>query len=104
MRARRRRSSFSIPSWCVKPIADATAVRPPGRRVDKTGRRFSLSWGRLTSHHPGTAMHPLPETILQFGTGKFLRGFADLFVHQANQEGQAVGRVVVVQTTGEDRA
>jgi tagaturonate reductase len=49
-------------------------------------------------------MHQLPEAILQFGTGKFLRGFADLFVHQANQEGQAVGRVVVVQTTGEDRA
>lgn len=49
-------------------------------------------------------MDQLPETILQFGTGKFLRGFADLFVHQANQEGQAVGRVVVVQTTGADRA
>ena len=37
----------------------------------------------------------LPETIRQFGTGKFLRGFADLFIHQANQQGQAVGRVVV---------
>jgi tagaturonate reductase len=49
-------------------------------------------------------MDQLPETILQFGTGKFLRGFADLFVHQANQEGQAVGRIVVVQTTGQDRA
>jgi tagaturonate reductase len=49
-------------------------------------------------------MHPLPETILQFGSGKFLRGFADLFIHQANEEGQAVGRVVVVQTTGEGRA
>jgi tagaturonate reductase len=49
-------------------------------------------------------MDPLPETILQFGTRKFLRGFADLFVHQANQDGQAVGRVVAVQTTGEERA
>ncbi|MCI0464686.1 MAG: altronate dehydrogenase [Gemmataceae bacterium] len=46
----------------------------------------------------------LPETVLQFGSGKFLRGFADLFIHQANQEGQCVGRVVVVQTTGEGRA
>jgi tagaturonate reductase len=44
------------------------------------------------------------ETVLQFGSGKFLRGFADLFIHQANQEGQAVGRIVVVQTTGENRA
>jgi tagaturonate reductase len=49
-------------------------------------------------------MDQLPETILQFGTGKFLRGFTDLFVHQANQRGQAVGRVVTVQTTGDERA
>jgi tagaturonate reductase len=46
----------------------------------------------------------LPETVLQFGSGKFLRGFADLFIHQANHEGQNVGRIVVVQTTGDNRA
>ena len=46
----------------------------------------------------------LPETILQFGTGRFLRAFADLFIHQANHEGQEVGRIVVVQSTGDDRA
>ena len=49
-------------------------------------------------------MSELPETVLQFGSGKFLRGFADLFLHQANAEGQRVGRVVVVQTTGQERA
>src|SRR5262245_28243042 len=49
-------------------------------------------------------MSELPETILQVGSGKFLRGFADLFLHHANQQGQRVGRVVVVQTTGEGRA
>jgi len=42
----------------------------------------------------------LPETILQFGTGRFLRAFADLFFQQGNDEGQHVGRVVVVQSTG----
>jgi tagaturonate reductase len=47
---------------------------------------------------------PLPETILQFGSGKFLRGFVDYFVHQANEEGQSVGRVVVAQSTGDRRA
>jgi tagaturonate reductase len=46
----------------------------------------------------------LPETIMQFGSGKFLRGFADLFIHQANQDGQGIGRIVVVQTTGDERA
>jgi tagaturonate reductase len=49
-------------------------------------------------------MHPHPETVLQFGAGNFLRAFADLFVHQANEQGQNVGRVVVVQSTGGDRA
>jgi tagaturonate reductase len=54
---------------------------------------------------PGLAvMTDLPETILQFGAGKFLRAFADLFIHQANSEGQGVGRVVVVQSTGGARA
>jgi tagaturonate reductase len=49
-------------------------------------------------------MTTLPETILQFGSGRFLRAFADLFVHQANQQGQNVGRIVVVQSTSDDRA
>lgn len=49
-------------------------------------------------------MSPLPETILQFGGGKFLRAFVDLFVHQANAQEQAVGRVVVVQSTEGERA
>jgi tagaturonate reductase len=44
------------------------------------------------------------ETVLQFGSGRFLRAFADLFIHQANQQGQNVGRVVVVQSTGDSRA
>ena len=45
------------------------------------------------------ATTPLPETVLQFGSGRFLRAFADLFIHHGNTEGQAVGRVVVVQST-----
>ena len=49
-------------------------------------------------------MNPLPETVLQFGAGKFFRAFADLFIHQANEAGQELGRVVVVQSTGDDRA
>ena len=44
-------------------------------------------------------MNELPETILQFGGGNFLRGFVDLFVEQANRAGQRVGRIVIVQST-----
>lgn len=46
----------------------------------------------------------LPETIMQFGTGRFLRAFADLFIHQANQAGQKIGKVVLIQSTTGARA
>ena len=46
----------------------------------------------------------MKETILQFGGGKFLRSFTDFFVHEANQNGQNVGQVVVVQSTDSPRA
>ena len=49
-------------------------------------------------------MSTLPETVLQFGSGRFLRAFADLFIHHANEAGQNVGRVVIIQSTGDDRA
>ncbi len=45
-----------------------------------------------------------PQTILQFGAGRFLRAFVDRFVQNANDEGQGVGQVVVVQSTPGQRA
>ncbi|CAN5561326.1 tagaturonate reductase [soil metagenome] len=44
------------------------------------------------------------ETVLQFGAGRFLRGFIDRFIQHANDDGQDVGKVVVVQTTAGPRA
>lgn len=46
----------------------------------------------------------LPETVLQFGAGRFLRAFVDRFIQQANDSGQGVGRVVVVQRDLDARA
>ena len=46
----------------------------------------------------------LPETFLQFGTGNFLRAFADLFVSQENRAGHSAGMIVAVQSTGAERA
>ncbi len=43
------------------------------------------------------------ESVLQFGSGRFLRAFADLFIHEARQSGQSIGRVVIVQSTNNDR-
>ncbi len=49
-------------------------------------------------------MSELPETILQFGSGRFLRGFVDLFAHQVNAGPYPVGKVVMVQSTEGERA
>jgi tagaturonate reductase len=46
---------------------------------------------------------PLNETILQFGAGNFLRAFTDLFIAQANRV-SGPGKIVVVQSTGRERA
>jgi tagaturonate reductase len=46
----------------------------------------------------------LPETVLQFGAGRFLRAFVDRFIQQANDGHQGVGRVVVVQREADRRA
>ena len=39
----------------------------------------------------------LPEKVVQFGEGGFLRGFVDWMIHGMNQKGLFGGRVVVVQ-------
>jgi tagaturonate reductase len=44
------------------------------------------------------------QTVLQFGAGRFLRAFVDLFVHELNAAGNSRAEVVVVQSTGSDRA
>lgn len=36
------------------------------------------------------------EKILQFGTGNFLRGFADFFIDSMNKQGIFDGKIVVV--------
>lgn len=56
----------------------------------------------------------LPETVLQFGGGNFLRAFADVFIDDVNQDDvkqddvnqskKPVGNVVVVQSTASRRA
>ena len=41
----------------------------------------------------------MKETILQFGTGKFLRAFADSFVDTLNKKGLYDGKIVIVSPT-----
>lgn len=41
----------------------------------------------------------LPERIIQFGEGNFLRGFVDWMIHRLNCEGKFNGRIVAIQPT-----
>lgn len=45
----------------------------------------------------------MPERIVQFGTGAFLRGFVGHFVDQANRQGLGAGRIVAVASTASGR-
>jgi len=42
----------------------------------------------------------MASPILQFGTSRFLQAHVDLFIHQALERNEALGRITVVQTTG----
>ncbi len=49
-------------------------------------------------------LHPaanLPERVIQFGEGNFLRAFADWMIHEMNKQGLFNGRAVLVQPIAE---
>ncbi len=46
----------------------------------------------------------MTEKILQFGTGRFLRAFADSLIDEANRSGRYNGRIVMVASTPSGRA
>src|SRR5689334_3986152 len=52
---------------------------------------------------PAAPTLELPERVVQFGTGAFLRGFIEPFVDEANQRGHYNGRIVAVGSTGAGR-
>jgi tagaturonate reductase len=52
---------------------------------------------------PPAAMLTAPETILQMGWGKFLRGYTPDFVQLANRDGNYHGRILAVQREMDDR-
>ena len=58
----------------------------------------------LTRVVAGPMSDSLPEKVLQFGTGRLLRAFADYFIDRANKQGLFNGRIVVAQSTGRQRA
>lgn len=57
-------------------------------------KRLSKQW--FTEHNE---IDVLPERIIQFGEGNFLRGFIDWMVHRMNKQGLFNGKVVAIQPT-----
>jgi tagaturonate reductase len=53
---------------------------------------------------PPPAMLSAPETILQMGFGKFLRGYVVDFVQTANEDGRYAGRILAVQRKADHRS
>jgi tagaturonate reductase len=52
---------------------------------------------------PDPRLLELPEKIVQFGTGAFLRGFVEYFIDEANRAGRFGGRIVAVGSTESGR-
>src|SRR5437764_8793241 len=52
---------------------------------------------------PSNQTLSLPEKVVQFGTGAFLRGFAEYFIDAANRHGRFNGSIVAVSSTGSTR-
>jgi tagaturonate reductase len=50
---------------------------------------------------PEEDVFELPEKVLQFGTGAFLRGFPDYIIDKANRQGIFNGRIIVVKSTSQ---
>jgi tagaturonate reductase len=54
---------------------------------------------RLPIRKPNPALFFLPERILQFGTGVFIRGLIDYIIDKSNNAGIFNGRVLAVKST-----
>ena len=73
--------------------------------VARLGRAL-LTSGRPTRPDvdvPAPELLDLPEKAVQFGTGRFLRGFVDYFLDEANRSGDFAGRVVAIGSTASGR-
>jgi tagaturonate reductase len=53
---------------------------------------------------PSVSLLRAPETILQLGWGKFMRGFVPDFVQLANADGRYSGRILAVQRASDHRS
>lgn len=65
--------------------------------MSKLGKDLLASYQPPADLAVWTPADQLPEKVLQFGEGGFLRAFVDWMFHQLNKQGLFNGRVVIVQ-------
>lgn len=58
---------------------------------------------KLNAAYDSGLISQLPERVIQFGEGNFLRGFMDWMIHKMNQKNLFHGRIVAVQPTPHGR-
>src|SRR5215813_665185 len=58
---------------------------------------------RVDVDAPPAGALDLPERVVQFGTGAFLRGFAAWFIDEANRAGRFGGSIVAIASTESPR-
>jgi tagaturonate reductase len=78
-----------------QPFAEVSALPLLGREL----LRLPSFAERTDVGIPDAALLDLPEKVVQFGTGAFLRGFVDYFIDAANRQGMFNGRIVAVAST-----
>ncbi len=75
---------------------------PPTLSLHLLNELRSQSGGSLEL--PSESLLSAPETILQLGFGKFMRGFIPDFVQLANRDGRYAGRIIAVQRRADHRS
>ena len=72
--------------------------------MEKLNRSFLAGYKASEGVEAAKIRAGLPERVLQFGEGNFLRAFADWMLHQLNKKNLFNGKVVVVQPIAEGLA
>lgn len=72
--------------------------------MEKLNRSFLADYKGAAGVEAAQIRADLPERVLQFGEGNFLRAFADWMIHQLNKNNLFNGKVVVAQPIAEGLA
>ncbi len=65
--------------------------------MERLNKQFMEKKGRVLDKVEVGPLNHMPERIIQFGEGNFLRAFVDWMINEMNKQGLFCGKVVIVQ-------